>query len=159
MEKFSEHLEIARKKYQISDHMINVTYPMLRDTRLLVSSVENIFLIYTNAMAALLHFERLYKRIPPFNDTFESKFFLYTNTCQEKFNLDREYAHIMREIKQVIIEHKKSPVEFSRNDKYVICSSTYNTLILTHQQIKSYLNKAKLFIDEIKSIIDSNKEY
>ena len=78
---------------------------------------------------------------------------MYTRELQDKFNLDHDYAQIMREIKKTIIEHKKSPVEFSRKDKFVICSQTYSTMVLTYPKIKEYLNKAKIFIQEINSII------
>lgn len=156
MERYQEDFELAKNKFKIVDHMVNVTYPMLRDTRLLMSSLENLFFVYSNAMSALLHYERLYKRIPPFNNTFESKFFMYSRTCQSKFNLEKDYAIIMQEIKKFVIEHKKSPVEFSKNDKFVICSNTYDTMVLTHSKLKDYLTKAKLFIEEINSIIYKN---
>ncbi len=156
MEKYQEFLDVAKRKLHIADHMLTVTYPMIRDTKLLVASIENLFLAFTNTMGSLLHFERLYKRIPPFNNTFDSKFFLYTNQVQDMFQIDHDYANTMRDIKNIILEHKKSPVEFSRQDKFVICSENYETKVLTYNQIKDYLNKAKLFIQEINSIILQN---
>ena len=138
-----------KKKYKIVDHMINVTYPLVRDTRLLLSSVENIFLTMTNAMGALLHYDRLYKKIPPFNDTFDSKYFMYTRLCQEKYDLNPEFAILMRDIKKIIVEHKKSPVVFSRKDKYVICTDTYQTNVLTYNKIRGHLNN--LFTDSLSA--------
>jgi len=156
MERHVEQLDIAKRKYLIADHMLNKTYPLVRDTRLLVGTIENIFLIFTSAMSAILHFERLYKRIPPFNNTFDSKYFMYERMIQKKFKLDREYSKIMTEIKKIIVEHKKSPVEFSRRDKFVICLENYQTMVLTYPKIREYLDKAKLFIQETTSIIDKN---
>ena len=65
MEQFQESRDNAKKKIQIADHMLGVTYPLVKDTKLLVVIMENIFLAYTNAMAAILYHERLFKRIPP----------------------------------------------------------------------------------------------
>ena len=80
MEKHAEYLEAAIRKYKVADHMTNATFPLLRDPKLLLASAENAFLVFTSAMSALLYYERLYKRIPPFNPTFESKYFIYTMT-------------------------------------------------------------------------------
>jgi len=157
MERFQKHYELAKRKFQLADHMLNITYPLLRDTKLLLATAENLFLSLTNAMASILHFERLYKRIPPFSDSFESKVFIYERVCQDKFNLDNEYLKIMKKIKKIIIEQKKSAVVFSKNDKYVICSDTYNTMVLTYPNLKEYVNKAKIFIQETNSIINRNK--
>jgi hypothetical protein len=157
MERYQEQLDTAKKKLQIADHMVNVTYPLVRDTKLLYASVENLFLSLTSTMGALLHFERLYKRIPPFNDTFESKYFMYNHMLQEKFRLDSEYSKMMKDIKKIIVEHKKSPVEFQRRDKFVICSQNYSTMVLTYPTIREYLTKAKLFIQEINTIINKNE--
>lgn len=157
MMNYKDHLDLAKKKHKIADHMINVTYPLVRDTKILLATLENIFLSFTSSLSALLHFERMYKRIPPFNQTFESKFFLYTNILQDKFKLDKEFAILMRDLKKAVIEHKKSPVEFSRRDKFVICSDNYKTIVLTYPQIKGYLDKAKFFILEVDSIIKKNE--
>jgi len=158
MEKFDECLDLAKNKHKISDHMINVTYPLLRDNKLLVASMENTFLAFTNAMTAILHFERFYKNIPPFNKTFASKFFLYSRIVQEKFGLNKEYAKMMKEIKDIIVEHKNSPVEFSRKDKYIICSDKYHTMVLTYPKIREFTDKAKFFIQEIDTIINNERK-
>ena len=50
MEKFQQLNEEAIKNYRIADHILNKTYPLLKDTRMLVGVTENIFLALTNAV-------------------------------------------------------------------------------------------------------------
>ena len=57
---------------------------------------------------------------------------------------------------KIVVENKKSPVEFSKNEKYIICSDTYKTISISHKLVKDSLAKAKLFIDEVNSIISNN---
>ena len=54
MEKYEELRDMARKKIQIADHMLTMTYPMIKDPKLLLAVMENIFLALTNSIAASL---------------------------------------------------------------------------------------------------------
>ncbi len=159
MEKHDYRLGIAIQKLNIADHMLTVTFPLVKDTKLLIAIIENVFLSFTNGITANLLYERYYKKIPPFNPTFDSIVYMYQTLCQNKFELDKEYITILKEIKNIVHEHKKSPVEFSRNNTYVICSENCSTMIITQKKLKEYISKAKFFIQEINSIISKNDRH
>jgi len=72
MEQFQEAIQKANQKLKIADHMIFMTYPLVKDSKLLLSIIQNIFLALTNAMSSILYYERLFKKIPSFNDNFDS---------------------------------------------------------------------------------------
>ncbi|MBW2978412.1 hypothetical protein KY331_06210 [Candidatus Woesearchaeota archaeon] len=157
MELFQTAMERAKKNIQIADHMLSVTYPLVKDTKLLLAIIENIFLTYTNAMSAILNQDRILKKIPPFKSTFESKFNIFKQRCVDRYKIDRSYVIEMQNLKEIIVEHKKSPVEFVRKDRFVICSSTYKLKTINLETIKSYLNKAKLFIGEVTNLLSKNE--
>jgi hypothetical protein len=153
MEKFQEARDKAKKNIQIADHMLSVTFPLVKDTKLLLAVIENIFLAYTNSIAAILHYERLLKNIPPFQETFESKFSMFRERCVHKYNFDKSHLTEIQDIKNIIVEHKKSPIEFKRGDKFVICSDSYNIKTVSIEDIKRYINRAKVFIEAIDNIV------
>jgi len=157
MEKFEECKEKAGKCIHIADHMISVTYPLVKDTKLLLAIMENIFLSLTNSMASVLHYERMYKRIPPFQDNFDSKFRMFKERCINRFNIDKSYILFIQDIKDVIVSHRKSPVEFVRKDKFVICSDNYRMKAISIEDIKKYVSKAKVFIEEMNNIIGKDE--
>jgi len=157
MEKFQEAREKAKKSIKIADHILSVTYPLVKDSKLLLAVVENIFLAYTNAMASVLYYDRLFKRIPPFNDTFESKFNMFKEKCIHSYKLDKNYLEDMQDVKNIITEHKKSPMEFTRKDKFVICSDNYRMRAVSLDQLAAYVNKAKVFIQDIDNIVSKNE--
>ena len=157
MEKYLEAKKKALKNLYIADHILTMTYPLIQDPKLLLAVCENIFLGLTNSIASLLYFERLYKRIPPFHDNFESKYNMFKMRCVERFNISKEYLKFILEIKEIIYENKKSPVTFSKKNKFVICSDNYKLKTLSLEELKQYLEKAKLFIHEICSIIEKNE--
>lgn len=157
MERVQESREKARRNVHLADHMLTQTYPLIKDPKLLLAVIENIFLALTNAMASVLYYERLYKRIPPFHDNFESKFNMFKMKTSLKYNIGPEYLGLMQEIKDIIIEHKKSPVEFKRNDKFVICSSGYNLKTISVEQMKRYIQQTKSFLQITEGIIYKNE--
>ena len=157
MDLFKESMERAKRNIHIADHMLSVTYPLVKDTKLLLAIVENIFLAYTNAMSSLLYYKRALKLIPPFQDNFDSKFNIFRQRCVDKYKIDRNYIVEIQNLKDIIMGHKKSPVEFVRKDRFVICSDNYKLKTINLEEIKRYLNKAKLFIEEVNNIISKNE--
>ncbi|MFC1753999.1 hypothetical protein ACFL96_11515 [Thermoproteota archaeon] len=157
MEKYQEVKEKAEKSIKIADHMLTQTYPLVNDPRLLLTVLENIFLALTNSMGSLLYFERLYKKIPPFQENFESKFNMFKMRIVEKYNIDKGQITFVGDIKNMIVSHKKSPMEFSRKGIFVICSEDYKMKTLTPDEIKNYVSRAKGFMSEIDSIIRQNE--
>lgn len=152
MERFQELREAAKKKVHLADHILTQTYPLVKDTKLLLVVIENIFLALTNAIGSLLYYERLFKRIPPFQDTFSSKFNMFRAKCVDRYKIDKELVLFIQGVKDIILEHKKSPVEFVRKDRFVICSDNYSMKTLSVEQIKEYLSKTKLFTNQIGNI-------
>jgi len=157
MEQFQEAIEKANQKLKIADHMIFMTYPLVRDNRLLLSIIQNIFLALANAMSSILYYERLFKRIPAFNDNFDAKFTVFRIKCVDRLNIDKKYIKLISEIEDIIIEHKKSPVEFERNNKFVICSSTYRMRTISVEEIKKYITETRMFIQEANNIVSRNE--
>jgi hypothetical protein len=157
MEKYEELRDIAGKKIKIADHMLTMTYPMVKDPKLLLAVMENIFLALTNSMGSLLHYERIYKRVPPFQDTFVSKFNVFKQKCAKRLNIDPESVMMIHEIKEIILQHKKSPVEFTRNDSFIICSEDYRMKTITLEKMKNYILKSRLFVQNINNIINKNQ--
>lgn len=157
MEKFQELRDTAKKRISLADHMLNITYPFVKDPKMLIAVVENVFLAMTNSMSSVLHYERLFKRVPLFSDNFESKFSLFKEKCVKKGDVDPEHTVLLREIKDIIMHHKKSPVEFSRKDRFVICNGNYRVKTIGVEQLKGYIKNAKAFIDANNQIVSKEE--
>ena len=143
----------AQKKITLADHMLFVTYPLIKDSKLLLAVIENVFLALTSSVAYLLYYERMFKRVPPFFDTFESKYRIFSEKCLEKYGIEESYLEFLRDIKEILLAHKRSPIEFSRKDQFVICSDDYQLKVLNISEIKDYVARAKDFFITIDSIV------
>ena len=157
MEKYQELKESAKKKILIADHMLTQTYPLVKDVKLLLPVLENTFLALSYAMGAVLHYDRLFKHINVLPENFEAKLYIFKEKCVPRYNINNEYILLMRELKEIIVAHKKSPVEFVRNDRFVICSENYKMKTISIPEIKKYVASAKLFIQSTDFIVSKNE--
>lgn len=157
MEEFQLARAKAQEKLKLADHMLTQTFPLVKDPKLLVAVMENLFLALTNAMGSVLYYERTFKRIPPFVDNFEKKFEIFKQNCIPKHKISREYITIISEVKEAVLAHRTSPVEFARDGNFVICSDTYKLKTLSVKQIGKYIEKTKTFLKETSAIVRENE--
>ena len=157
MEEFQLARAKAQEKFKVADHMLTQTYPLVKDPKLLVAVMENLFLALTNAMASVLYYERTFKRIPPFVENFENKFDLFKQKCVPRYKLNKEYTQLISRIKEAVLAHRTSPVEFTREGNFVICSDNYKLKTISVEQIKQYIGQTKTFLKETNAIVRKNE--
>lgn len=153
MEKFQEMMELSKKKLHIADHILTQTYLLIKDAKLLLSVIENTFLSLSYSISALLYYERFFRRIPAFGEDFQSRFSIFLQRCVPAYKFKKEHILLIQKIKEIIIARKKSPIEFMRKDRFVICTDNYSLTTISFEQTSDYLKSAKEFINFVESII------
>lgn len=156
MEEYEGARDKAKRHIKIADHMLTQTYPLIQDPKLLLAVMDNIFSALTNSMSAILYYERLFKRIPPFHNSFDSKFNIFRARCVRRYSLSTDYVVLIQIIREVIKEHKESPFEFSRKGKFVICSDNYRMKTISVDKLKDYIRQTKDFVAEMERMVDQN---
>ena len=157
MEQFQTARDDAIKKLKVADHMLTITYQLVQDPKLLLAVLENIYRAMEKAMSSVLYYERLFKRVPVFSENFEEKLRIFKTRVQPKYKINDDYIKILQELREIIIEHKRSPVEFARKDRFVICSDNYKMKTISIPEIKKYVASAKLFIQNTTFIVSKNE--
>ncbi len=142
MDEFLNQLQAAKKKIMVADHMLTQTYPLVKDPKLLLAVLENASTGMQMAMDTLLGFERTYKRIPPYQDTFNSKHMALAQLAK-KINIPMKHIMRIRELREMVEQHKKSPVEFSRQGDFIICDSEFRMKRITVHDLKTCINEAE----------------
>ncbi len=154
MERFLECQQEANQKLRLAEHMLTQTYPLIKDTRLLLAVITNVFSALEKSMSSLLYIERYYKRIPPFQDTFESRFNAFRYTLVDKYHINREYLLLIKDIEAIITAHRESPVTFSRKDRFVICTGNYRMREINVTKLKDYIIRTKEFLEIINRVVN-----
>ncbi len=141
-EKFQVNLKEAIRALQIADHMTYVTFPLVKEQRLILKIFDEIYKSIIGCINAILNYEYLYKRIKLYRDN-NDNMQTFIDKCAKNYTLNNEQIKKIKEILELNKKHKQSAMEFVKKDKVVILSDSLKTQVLTIQIIKQYLLLAK----------------
>jgi len=153
MEKFKELIQTANRAIKTADHLTYMTYPLVNDTKLLITIVENIHSAVISSMDALLHYDYYYKRISQLPMDFRSRLDIFKGYTIGKYNLARDSVVLIQDINGIMSHRSKSPVEFIRKGELVLCTNDYKMKSINFIKVKDYTNQAKDFVRKVSSIL------
>ncbi len=135
----------ANRKLKTADHLIYVTYPLLKEEKLFIKIIELISDALQNCIKAALFHDYYWKRIELAN-------FDYTLFKERRkiYNLNEDEIKFFEEIFMILEKHKKAPVEFIRKKEFVILEENLATLQLSSEKVRGYLFKAKSIVEKVQ---------
>ncbi len=139
--------EKAQQQYEAAYHLLHVTFPLVRDPKLLMGVINNLFASMEYSMDTILKYERQLRLVPHHLDNFQSKFNIFRYKSVRRNQIPQEHINLMMKLKELIELHKKSPMVFQRGNRYVICTKGYEMHVLSIKGIKRYLELAKDFLE------------
>lgn len=142
MEKFLENISKAEKTLQTVDHMIYVTFPLIKDKRLILKVLQEIKNSVTNCISAILQYEYLFKRISLYKNP-KANFKTFVEKCAPRYNISNNQIKLILELFDFAEKHKSSPFEFIKDEKVVIMSKEMQPKILTVEKTKEFLIAAQ----------------
>jgi hypothetical protein len=154
MEKFQELREKAVKSVKIADHMLGVSYPLLKDPKILVSIANNMLLAVDYAITSVLEHEKLFKRIQNYPDSVEGKLVLMKQRALK--GSDNKNFDVINDLVAIAKSHNASSIEFHRQDKFVIASESYELRTLTEKELKDYLVKVRGIVEQLYEMTRKN---
>jgi hypothetical protein len=155
MEKFLENLATAERIIYTVDHMIYVTFPLIKDKRLLIKIIHEIKNAITACITSILQHEYVYKRVNLYKDP-KSNFRTFREKCAPRYKITNEEIKLILELFDFIEKHKESPLEFIKDDKVVILSNNLKPKTLTPEKTKEFLILAKNLLRKIKENFNKN---
>jgi len=152
MDKFLENLQEASKIISTADHMLYVTFPLIKDKKLLLKILTDIKMALSKCISSILQYEYLYKRIKLYNNP-KTNFKTFEEKCAEKYGVTKQDTKLILELFDIIEKHKKSSIEFMKNTKIIILSQNLQQKTITAEKIKEFLTLAKNILKKIKETI------
>lgn len=156
MEELKQLIAEANREFKKADHLAYVTYPMVRETKLLYVIAEVLYNSLSKGVEAMLAYERLYKRIPLVPGSKETELELFKDVAA-RYGFSRNAVLMMMDLKALMNAKKEAPVEFVRQDKFVICDEEYGMNVLDLQKIKGYIMDGKEFMARMNHVMRSVK--
>jgi hypothetical protein len=153
MEKLRRLLGEAKYKLNTADHLIYVTYPQVNEVKMLYAITENLDKVVKNVMKSVVYYERLYKRVPLVPSDFRSEFEVFKTKCAKRYGFDVRILNLIEELNRIVELKKRSPMEFVRRDKFVLCTESYKMKVINLQKVKEYLQLSKAFYGRASRMI------
>ncbi len=155
MEKFLENLAIAEKNIYSADHMIYITFPLIKDKRLLIKIIHELKDAITACITSILQREYVYKRISLYKNPREN-FRTFTEKCAPRYKVTNDEIKLILELFDFVEKHKESPFEFIKDDRVVILSNSLKPKMLTTEKTKEFLILAKNLLKKTKENFNKN---
>ena len=152
MEKFIEYLAEAERIIKTADHLIYMTFPLVKDKKLLLKILSETKIVITNCINSILQYEYLYKRIKLYKDT-KTNFRTFKEKCAPRYRITKEEIKMIIELFEIVENHKQSHFEFVKNEKIIILSENLEQKSLTVEKIKEFLWLAKNVLKKSKEVI------
>jgi hypothetical protein len=141
-ENFLSTLDDAQRHLKTADHMIYITFPLVKDKRILIKVLEEIHNSLSKMIAVVLEYEYKMKRIKKYNDE-KMNFEIFRQQCASRYNLKPEQTEKIIEIIRIAEKHRQSPFEFARKDKFFIMSENLKMDTINIEKLKDFLAVAK----------------
>ena len=136
--------EEIKRTLRNADHMLYITYPVLKENRLLVKVLEEVHSSVKKTVDIIMQHEYEQKRIKLYSD-YKINMTIFEQKCAAVYYLTQEEMTGIRQIMDLFESHKSSPMEFSRQNKFIIMSDSLKTDSITVQKLKLMLGTAKTF--------------
>ncbi len=148
-EKFLEYLSEAQRIIKACDHMIYVSYPLIKDKKLLIKIIVELKKGVAYCINSILQFEFLFKQIKLYKDA-KTNFQTFIEKSSKRFGINKDEINKIIELFEIVELHKKSPMEFTRKEKIVILSENMKQQIVTLEKTKEFLIVSKNILAKTK---------
>ncbi len=146
-------LQQARKEIELADHLLYVTYPIIKEMKFLISISEHISKAAFAAMEGLLEFERHYKRLEPFSRNFGMMLSTYRQKVEPFYGFDPKFYSLLKKLNEIRKLGANANVAFRRGERYVLANTDFKLTTIDVESIKRYNNIAKRFVEKAERIV------
>ncbi len=148
-------LNEAEKSIRMADHMIYVTYPLIKDKRLILKIIKETSSAISICISLIMEKEEVSKKILSERDP-RINFQIFKERFSQKDGFTKEELVPAAEIFEFLDERKKSQFEFGKDGKLVILSDESFPRIMTIEKTKEFMAAAKNILRKTKVLLTKN---
>jgi len=135
-------IEEAERLHKASEHLVVVSYPFVKDSKLLLRALDSLFNSINLSIGAILSFESFYKRANEGNN-FRENLSIFLNKCALRYGLSIEEQEMLKKIFILKQKHEESGFEFSRKGKIIMLDDSLGFSQLEPEVMKNFLKISK----------------
>jgi len=156
MENYQELINKAQKEIDSSDHLLFVTYNIVKDSKFVFSVTNQLIDAVKYALEALLEFERKSKLIEPYPKQFNFMVETFKKKVAERREFEEKTLIFLNKLVSMEQTIDSSSLNFRRGDTYVLADEDFGTQSIELQTIKSYFSSAQEFVSKVGDIIEQD---
>lgn len=151
----NELLAKAEHSLRTADHMVYITYPLIKENLLLKKILEELYKGANSIVQAILNYESLYKRIA-LQDS-KTNWLSFKEKCAPRFNITPPELQLLFELFALAEKYHTSSMDFIRKDKLIIMADNLRTESVSLEQLKKYLGTIKVILLKVKTKIKEER--
>ena len=152
MERFIEYIREAENELKTIDHIVYVTFPLIKDKNLLIKSLLGIKEAVVKCINSILQYEYICKRIELTEDPINN-FGIFKEKCSKRYLIDEREVKIIENLFDLARSHRKSPMVFLKDGKVVILSDSMLKKTFTIEDVKKFLEVSKKVAGKTKWVL------
>lgn len=156
MEKFLENLANSEKKINLVEHLIFVTYPIVKDKSILKKSLDELKKSVIKLINSILQYEYFSKRISLSKNS-HTNYIIFREKCAKHYGLNKEEIKAIYKILEIAFEKEKSSVDIKKEEKLVFFTSDSRVISINISDIRELSSIIKGILKKVKEKI--KKEY
>ncbi|GIU68323.1 MAG: hypothetical protein KatS3mg001_173 [Candidatus Pacearchaeota archaeon] len=149
MNNFNDFLLEAERSLIAADHMVYVSFPLIKDKRLLIKAIQEIKKSMFFLIRAILERENQNKKILT-NGDLKLSFKNLKDSIAKKYNLSNNDLVLISEIFEISEFYKESSFEFIRGNKVVFLTEDLKPVSISIEKIKELIVFSKGLIKRVK---------
>jgi hypothetical protein len=158
MQNLLNNLEEASRIIKSVDHMLYVTYPLIKEPKLFIKLLEQTHKATKKIISSILEYEYLFRRVTLFNDI-QRNFKNFQEKCAPRYNITEQELTKLKELFQLIEHHTQATTEFKRKERYIILVNGSQTIQITLEKTKDFLYLARKLLKVAQdTIYDTSAE-
>jgi len=154
MRKFLENIYEAEQIITRLDHIVYVTYPVVKDKKLLLKILVETRIAIARMINAILQYEFLFRRIKLYK-TPKENMKTFINQCAPRYNISQNEVRLIINLFDIVDMHKNSTFEFRKDEKLVILNQDSSPKVIVLENAKEFVGIAKQMLSKIRQVMSN----
>ncbi len=153
MEQFRQLVKEATTAYLTADHLAYVTYPVVKESKMLAAITEKLYSALQLAVEALLYHDALYKRITDIPEHEADRIMVFSRVTGKRYGFDKGATDLLMALYGLVSKRRQSPLEFARKDHFFIASKNFQLQMLSFEKVKQFMEEGKRFMNRFNEVV------
>jgi len=147
-EEIIELIKESKRNIKVADHIVNVTYKVIKDEKLLINVLRKIRVAIRLIIKAFILVEKSKKKLVAidFDKDAERAISTFKIKVAPKYGIEKKFIRLITVVEEMLHTYEKSSLNIVKNNQIYIAQEDYTLRVINQNDVKKYINITKDFI-------------